>query len=372
MIPLIVRSHFSLMWGTTPIEKLCQAVRARGFSRMALTDTDNLYGLWPFLKVCAREGITPIVGAEVTDPNDNQRAVCLVENARGYKNLCRLLSHRHQDSSFNLEKAVMAYASGLVVLTSNASLMCAWHEAGVTVAAALPRRPGSAAEKALQKARRLGLPAAATPGSFFLDPKDYELHRVLRAIDLNTSLSRLKPSDVAPKDAWLASSQEYERRFEIWPETLAASHAIAERLTFSGPDQEAVLPPWQDPAGRDAAAVLREAAYEGADRRYGHDLPEAVVERLEHELKLIEKKNFSSYFLAVQDIIKRSPRICGRGSGAASLVAFCLGITNVCPLKHNLFFERFLNPDRADPPDIDVDFAWDERDDVLASVFQQY
>jgi DNA polymerase-3 subunit alpha/error-prone DNA polymerase len=117
---------------------------------------------------------------------------------------------------------------------------------------------------------------------------------------------------------------------------------------------------------------LRDGAYKGARKRYGDDLPETVVDRLEHELLIIEKMGFSSYFLVVQDIVSRSPRICGRGSGAASLVAYSLGISNVCPIKHNLYFERFLNPGRSDPPDIDVDFAWDERDEVLHSVLKQY
>ncbi|MFH1091710.1 MAG: DNA polymerase III subunit alpha, partial [Pseudomonadota bacterium] len=143
-------------------------------------------------------------------------------------------------------------------------------------------------------------------------------------------------------------------------------------LAFRGPEIETVMPPWTDPESRDPAAVLRQAAYEGARRIYGHDLSEAVVERLEHELKLIDKKNFSAYFLVVRDIIRRSPRICGRGSGAASLAAYCLGITNVCPLKHNLYFERFINADRKDPPDIDVDFAWDERDGVIKSVLEEF
>jgi len=106
--------------------------------------------------------------------------------------------------------------------------------------------------------------------------------------------------------------------------------------------------------------------------RYGDDLSETVVNRLEHELRIIGDMRFASYFLVVQDIVSRSPRICGRGSGAASLVAYSLGITNVCPIKHNLYFERFLNPGRSDPPDIDIDFAWDERDDVLDSVLDQY
>ncbi len=360
------------MWGTAPVEKLCRAVLGRGFNQLALTDTDNLYGLWLFLKNCERAGIKPIVGAEVTDPDTERRAVCLVENDEGYRNLCRLLTRRHQDDNFSLETTVRENASGLVVLTSDSGLLTAWHEAGIDVAAALIGGPNGISEKARKTAAYLGLPAVAVPGSYFLEPEDYELHLILRAIDLNTSLSRLKDSDAASPGAWLADLEEYRRRFEIWPETLDASFEIAERLTFTGPDTTSILPPWDDPAGRDAAAVLCAAAYEGARGRYGDDLTEAVVERLEHELTMIEQKNFSAYFLVVQNIVERSPRICGRGSGAASLVAYCLGITNVCPLKHNLFFERFLNPDRIDPPDIDVDFAWDERDDVLESVLEQY
>ena len=119
--------------------------------------------------------------------------------------------------------------------------------------------------------------------------------------------------------------------------------------------------------GRPPRDRLRAEAYAGARRRYGEELSEAVVERLEHELAIIAPMGFAAYFLIVRDIVALSPRTCGRGSGAASLVAYCLGITNVCPLKHNLYFERFLNPGRTDPPDIDVDFAWDERDAVLAS-----
>ena len=110
----------------------------------------------------------------------------------------------------------------------------------------------------------------------------------------------------------------------------------------------------------------------GAAKRYGEPLPVEARQRLEYELGVIAQKRFSSYFLVVEDIVKRSPRICGRGSGAASLVAYCLGITNVCPLKYNLYFQRFINPQRKDPPDIDVDFAWDERDGVIESVLRQY
>jgi DNA polymerase-3 subunit alpha/error-prone DNA polymerase len=360
------------MWGTASVKRVCRAARRLGYTHLALTDTDNLCGLWPFLAACRREGLTPIVGAEVTDSQRKQRAVCLVENDTGYRNLCRLLTRRHMHDDFNLEAAVSAHANGLVILTQSADLLGAWHAAGVAAAAAMPRRPRPSTHRLRRTASRLGLPVVATPGSFFLHPDDVPLHRMLRAIEHNTSLSRLPADEIAPADAWLADPEEYKRRFAICPQAVSTTYEIAERLTFRGPQFGIVMPPLLGQNGSNPAQRLREDAYDGARRRYGAELSEAVVERLEHELRSITDMRFAAYFLIVRDIIQRSPRTCGRGSGAASLVAYCLGITNVCPLKHNLYFERFLNPGRKDPPDIDVDFAWDERDDVLDSVLAQY
>lgn len=372
MIPLTVRSYYSLMWGTISPEKICRAAKQRGYNKLALTDTDNLYGLWHFLKSCEHEDITPIIGAEVTDPVSGNRAVCLVENDEGYRNLCRLITRRHSDDPFDLESVLPAYAKGLIVITQCHELLPDWVEAGLTVATAVPRKPDGAGLRLRRISQRLGIPTIATPGSFFLDPDDIKIHRMLRAIDMNTTLSRLTAKDAAPSFAWLAPSSEYTKRFAIWPDAIRATQEIAERIEFTGPQHGLVLPPWSDKEDRSASQLLRNAAYIGARRRYGDDLSETVVDRLEHELRIIKKMGFSSYFLVVQDIVSRSPRICGRGSGAASLVAYSLGITNVCPIKHNLYFERFLNPGRSDPPDIDIDFAWDERDDVLYSVLNRY
>jgi DNA polymerase-3 subunit alpha/error-prone DNA polymerase len=372
MIPLTVRSSYSLMWGTAYVTQVCHAAKRLDYKRLALTDTDNLYGLWPFLAACKREGIIPIVGAEITQPSRQRRAVCLVENDTGYSNLCRLISRRHLDDDFELKTAVAEHAAGLVVLTQSPELLRTWHSAGVTVAAAMPRNPLPPTHNLCRNAKRLGIPLVATPGSFFLQPEDGPVHRLLRAIDGNTSLSRLTVQDVAPPDAWLAAPEEYIRRFAICPQAIQATYEIAERLTFDGPRFGIVMPPLLSKNGDDPNLRLRAAAYAGARNRYGAELSEVVVERLEHELRSIADMGFSAYFLIVQDIIRHSPRTCGRGSGAASLVAYCLGITNVCPLKHNLYFERFLNPGRKDPPDIDVDFAWDERDGVLEAVLDRY
>lgn len=369
MVPLTVRSHYSLMWGTASVGRLVRAARRMGYTRLALTDTDNLYGLWPFLTACRREGLTPIVGAEVTDPGGRDRAVCLVADAAGYANLCRLLTARHMRREFVLKTALPERAEGLVVLTGAPDLLAVWHAAGVRVAAAMPRRPLAARHPLRRAAERCGLPVVATPGSFFVDPAEHRVHHLLRAIDGKTSLARLPTDQIAPPEAWLAPPEVYRQRFAVCPEALAATEVLANELTFRGPAFGLVMPPW--PKG-DPAAELRRAAYRGARRRYGRELPESVVERLEHELEVITGMGFAAYFLVVGDIVRPSSRTCGRGSGAASLVAYCLNITNVCPLKHNLYFERFLNPGRRDAPDIDVDFAWDERDAVQQTVLATY
>ena len=141
MIPLTIRSSYSLMWGTTYVKQVCRHARRLGYRRLALTDTDNVYGLWPCLTDCTREGLSPIVGTEITQPDSRNRAVCLVEDDTGYRNLCRLLTRRHMDEDFDLKAALPDHAPGLVVLTRNPDLLRTWHAAGVTVAAAMPRSP---------------------------------------------------------------------------------------------------------------------------------------------------------------------------------------------------------------------------------------
>ncbi len=371
MIPLLVHSGYSFMQGTSTIDSLCSHAASLGYDSMALTDTDNLCGLWEFISACRREGIRPIIGAEITEPNASARAVCLVKDRQGYANLCRILTRRHTRADFDIKSALAKFSKGLVVLASEPDLVCFCHDSGMDVAAAVPGKPLPPAHRLIKTARRLGVVLAAVPGSFFNLPEDFEVHRVLRAICRRTTLFRLKRGDTASKDAFLASPEEYRRRFAACPEAVSSTAKIARRICFAGPDFGPVMPRYEGLPPEQAAAGLRQAAYDGAVKRYGR-LSRAVVQRLEHELEIIENMGFCGYFLVVADIVRQSPRTCGRGSGAASLVAYCLGITNVCPVKHNLYFERFLNPGRKDPPDIDVDFAWDERDSVISRVVSKY
>lgn len=365
------------MRGTVSPRELCRIAVQHGYSGLALTDRDNLYGLWSFLRACDAEGLRPVIGAELSDPVSGRSAALLVKNEEGYRHLCNLLSLRH-GGELQFEEDLGRFGDGLLMLADDIDLLEKLYRGGMDIAADLGPRPDYSARKLYGWARERGVAAVATPDSSIASESDADIYRLLRAIDSNSAFDR------EGRDGSLHSFNGpavYGERFAIWPEVVDASDELARKCEFTGPDWGWVMPPWEgDSSGQDAVGVLRRESYTGACRRYGDDLGEAVVERLEHELQVIADMGFPSYFLVVRDIIHRkgedgvrkTRRICGRGSGAASLVAYCLGITNVCPLKYNLYFERFLNPGRTDPPDIDVDFAWDERDDVLAEVLGDY
>ncbi|MFH2093794.1 MAG: DNA polymerase III subunit alpha [Pseudomonadota bacterium] len=378
MILFNTRSHYSLMWGTASAEALCRQARALGYTRLAMTDTDNLYGMWQFIAACKHHGLTPIIGAELTDPNTDHRAVCLVKDDQGYSHLTRLITLRRRNKGFLLKTVLPKLCQGLVVLTKNPDLLPFWHENHVDLAVNLARNPLSRNHLLYRTAERLNIPMVATPGSFFLTPEDIKIHRMLRAIDCNTCLSRLTVRDVAPDTAFLASADIYTKKFDMIPSAIHNSAVLAEKISFQGPDFGIVMPPLYKEKGSNTQTILPaeqqlyEKTMQGAKLRYGNSLPGPVLQRIDYELAIISQKNFCEYFLVVQKIVRQASRICGRGSGAASIVAYCLGITNVCPIKHNLYFERFLNPDRTDPPDIDIDFAWDERDAILNWVLTEF
>ena len=385
---LQVRSHYSLMRGAAGLETLCAAAVERGMRAIACTDLDGLYGAVRFREIALASGLRPILGAEVTSPEARrlragERATLLVRTREGYANLCRILTRRHLDPGFSVQDALRADASGLLILSPSLAVLRAALEArpprDLYLALGSSAAP-SAAEgtfERLRAARRLGIGPVAVNDVHFVDAGDFDLHRLLRAIALNTTLDRVPPEELASPQAWLKPPAGMERAYPHCPEALAATARIAEECVLEeAPWGALVFPRFADlsidgaPAdpGGDSFALLRARCEAGAVWRYGAVTP-AVRARLDHELAIIRDKNFADYFLVVQEIVKRSPRTCGRGSAAASIVSYVLGITHVEPIRHDLYFERFLNRGRADPPDIDVDFCWDERDDLLDWVF---
>lgn len=375
MFALRLRSYYSLGQGVASPDKLCKTAKSLGYRGLAITDRDNLYGMWSFLKSCKKYDLTPIVGAEISEPGSERLITCLVQNGRGYANLCQLITARHTKKQFSLDH-IACFGDGLVVLVSHIELLQRYHKEQLCVVADLGPAPGGCGRSLRLYAKEHGLPAVTTVDSDLAGNEDMVLYRLVQAIAQGRCLDLQEDDDGQATVNYLRPPGNYYRQFSIWPEVLSDTGKVASLCQFNGPDFGVVMPPYRGDSTRDAKAVLREKAYQGARERYGEDLGEEVVERLEHELTIIEQMGFSSYFLVVRDIVHRKQsdgtrvqrRICGRGSGAASLVAYCLMITNVCPVKYNLYFERFLNPERKDPPDIDIDFAWDERDEVIGDV----
>jgi error-prone DNA polymerase len=368
-VHLHVHSCFSLSRGVSRLEQLVAAAKALDMPALAVTDTNGLYGLVWFLQTAREAGIRPLVGAELRA--DDGRAVLLAKNLQGYRTLCRLLTARHREPSFRLRKGLLLDREGLVVLTSDKELLAELAAHNGTSDLGVEVVPGPERYRTLQWARRAGLPPVATNAVHFTHPDEFEIHKILRAIALNTSLSAVPRDELCHREAWLKSEKEMRQHYPDCPQAMANTIRVAERCRLDLQMGRAIFPGFETPTGEASFDYLEKKCYAGAAKRYG-ELSESLLARLDYELAIIRDKGFAEYFLVVEDIVRQSQRTCGRGSAAASLVSYCLGITHVDPMRYDLFFERFLNPGREDPPDIDVDFPWDERDDVLEYVFRKY
>ena len=360
---LQVHSCYSLLYGPRTPAEIAAAARASGFEALALTDINSLYGVHAFINACVREGLQPIVGAELR--HGGERAVVLVKTREGFSHLTQILTGLKMRKDFNLARSLADHGRDLTILTESDRLLETLAGKGHDLYALIT----PFTQKTVRAARRLSLPLAAAGDVTFLSREDWAVHRVLRAVAEKSAVPALKPETLAPADALLFPVEDAGRLFSDYPEAIANVEKIASGCRFHDIFNGFIFPEYGE-KGR-SAALLRRRVYAGAEQRYG-ELSETVVERIEYELGIIEAKGFSPYFLIVADIVSRASRTCGRGSGAASIVSYSLGITNVDPIRHNLYFERFLNPERKDPPDIDIDFAWDERDEIIASVMSSY
>jgi len=226
-------------------------------------------------------------------------------------------------------------------------------------------RPGMAESKARTLAKNLNRKLVATGDIYFMQPQDARHHKVLRAIENNTTLSHLKPGAFKTDTHFFRNE---EQMVSLFPNSLQAinnSYYIAQRCKTD----------WSYgtifPAVSQAVVKLRKMVYAGAKERYSNVTKE-VRERIEYEFSIIIPKGFAPYFLVVADLVSQTSANIGRGSGAASILSYCLKITQVDPLKYNLQFERFIHPERVNMPDIDVDFPWDERDNIFDYAFKKY
>jgi DNA-directed DNA polymerase III PolC len=368
---LHVHSHFSFGLGVSSPDALAEAAARRGFRALACTDTNGVYGAIDFQRACASVGVRPILGAHLV--TGGQETLALAVDERGWGALCRAITEIHWANNGDTRSLSNIFATdreGLILLSRDTGFLeQARHLSGPENLYA-ELRPGRGRHAVLAAARRLGIPVVATNGVVAAHAEEWGRHRLLRAIALNTTLSALPANEVWPPHAWLCDAADLARHFPDCPEAVRAAGEIAERCTYTIPVGQRTVPPRvTDTAG--AFDQLRQLTLEGSRRRYPVMTPE-LKERLDLELGVIAQKGFADYFLVVRDIVQHGPTHCGRGSVANSVVSYCLGITHVDPISSKLVFERFLNLERRDPPDIDLDFPWDERDQVLEYVFRQY
>ena len=297
------------MRGTASPDALCRQAKELGYDTLALTDTNGFYGLPEFLAAAQRYEIKPLVGAHVY-AHDAQ-AVLLAKDKHGYRFISTLLTNlHHHKQSFSLIKELQQRDDPhCVVLSPDIPLLSVLRKRNDCFAELLP---GAAGFSLYKKACALQVPVVATGAVYFLYPDDAGLHRVLRAIDLNTTFDGIPGDELAPPNGWLKESAAMAAHFPYAPEALANTRCIAHRLRYDWSVEGAFFPVWE---GKEKSiATLKKQCFDGANKRYG-TVDARVISRLESELDLIGKKGFADYFLIVADIVTRFPITCGRGFG---------------------------------------------------------
>jgi error-prone DNA polymerase len=412
-VHLDVRSYFSIKEGALSPEGLARRAAELGMVAVALTDRDGVYGAARFVDACEREGVRPILGASLTirgsgtlplasargAPRNDGRVVLLARDATGYANLCRLITEAHMAGERGAPsltpEQVCAHAGGLVALAGpwsppGALAVSGRIDAGraaldpyreafgerlfVAVEHRLEERSHREVRALLRLADRVDVRAVATNPVRYLVAEDAFLADALECMRELVPISR---TNVSRRNAegWLKPAGEMRALFSERPDVVTATAEIADSCEFDLGLRRMNFPDFPTPRGRSASSVLAERCWRGLERR--EMKPTAKVEdRLNHELAMIHRLGYSAYFLTVADVVAdvraMGVRCACRGSAAGSLVCYLTGISDVDPIRHDLAFERFLNPMRDELPDIDIDVESARREDVYDMVLSRY
>ena len=411
---LHVHSEYSLLDGACKIDALAERAAAFGQPALGLTDHGVMNGAVELSAACRKHGIKPILGCEVYVVEDRLRRApgrldryhltLLAATPTGYRNLVKLSSggflegYQRGKPSCDLEQ-IAAHADGVIALTG--CLQSKFCQAllndrpdkarahaddligafGADNVYFEVQKNGLAAQEQANEgivriARELGRPLVGTGDVHYLRREDYHHHAALLCVQTKSTLSQPKIS-FETNEFYLRSTEEMQQSFAEWPEAIATTLEIAERCDVEVELGRQLIPRYPTPGGETEAEYLRARVMEGLRRRYGDPPPAEALERADYELGVIERMGFCGYFLIVWDFVKyaKDSGIAvgpGRGSAAGSLVAYSLQITDVDPLRYDLLFERFLNPERVSMPDIDIDFSVRGRERVIRYVTEKY
>ena len=404
---LRVSSEYSIFKGLLSIEKLVEKAKSFGMPAIALTDHSNMFGLVKFFKKCEKEGIKPISGSTLNIVRSLEdrpyEFLCLAKNINGHKNLMHGLSK----ASRNLSKAIvyddfLNICNDIFVITGseNSEIFSLILNDKEDEAVKLIEKykadfknnfvieiqdTGKETHKIfmasiLPIASRLSIPVIATNDVLFGNREDFEIHETKVCINSGKTLNDPNREKMYSEEQYFKSQDEMKDLFKDFPQVLSNTLEIAKQCNLSLEPDGYFLPEYPVPEGQDFDSHLKSLVEENLDNliaNFSKDQLEEYKVRVKYELDQIKTMGFSSYFLIVYDFIKWSknndvPVGPGRGSGAGSLVAYCLGITALDPIKHGLLFERFLNPERISMPDFDIDFCMEKRDKVIEYVTSKY
>jgi len=409
-VHLHVHSHYSLLDGLAKIDQLIAKAKEFGMEAMALTDHGNLYGAVEFYKKAKKAGIKPIIGVEAyVAPNgrlnkrpklDEKRfhLVLLAKNEIGWKNLIKLVTLANLEGFYykpRIDKELLEkYHEGLVCLSGcysgeiaklitaknfeEAERVAAWYQnlfGGDFYLEIQPHVP-ELHEPILKISKKLGIPVVATQDIHYANKDDRTAHEILLAVQTNSKLDDEDRMSLKKYDISVTSPEEMAEIFKDIPEALSNTIEIANKCHWELELGKTRIPKFPVPNEKTSYEYMESLVKERVQNRYP-ETTKVVKERMEMELGVIKKTGFADYFLIVQDFVNwaKDHGIVvgpGRGSAAGSIVSYILGITNIDPLKYDLLFERFLNPDRIQAPDIDLDFTDTRRDEVLAYVRDKY
>ncbi len=415
-VHLHVHSEYSLLDGACRIKQLAARARELGQESVAITDHGVLFGAIDFYRECKAQGIKPIIGCEVyvaprtrfdkihkidTSP---YHLVLLCKNETGYKNLIKLVSRSFTEGFYfkpRIDRELLrGHTEGLIALSA-----CLAGEVPRALSAGDYARAKEAAtfyrdlfgaenyfielqnhgikeqQQILPLLKRLagelGVGVVATNDAHYIRREDAEMQKVLVCIQTNHTLDEDNDMEFETEEFYIKSRAEMELAIPDCPEAMDNTVKIAERCNLDFEFGHHILPLYVAPDGRENVEFFRDMCYQGLYRHYGPNPPQDYIDRLEYELNTITTMGYVDYYLIVYDFVNYAkthgiPVGPGRGSGAGSIAAYCIGITGIDPMKYNLIFERFLNPERVSMPDFDIDFCYERREEVIDYVIEKY
>lgn len=381
MLSLHVHSNYSILQGTITIDEIIHFAKINGSTHVSLTDTNGMYGLIQFAKRAEESGVKPILGSLITDPqNEKNYVIFLAKNNLGYSELCKIITARKLKEGFTFSEIIKNISDNLFLLTSSIEVLNEFLQfpeiiKNLFVELIVTQKKKSKTRELYNFAKQNKLQIIASHPAYFLNKEDFVLHRTVSAIRLNKTFENLTNDELVDEEYYLKSPEEIKTIWKSLPEALWNLEFVAKNCNVDLQFNKYKFPVYRVPKDDNSFSYLWKQCFKGLSEKY-QPITDKAVKRLQYELDVIDELGFSDYFLIVSDIIQEARRrkmvTIGRGSAANSLVAYCLDFTQVDPLEHNLYFERFLNRGRKSPPDVDLDFSWKERDEIVRYVFEKY